>query len=94
MKIAKIMPPYKSKTRDSPTKYRPISLLLTISKLLEKIIYKRLFSFLEKNTVLYNNQYRFRKGHSCQLAITELVGEISQSREQKEAYIKCLPRLV
>ena len=48
MKIAEIIPLYKSKARDSLTNYRLISLLLTISKLLEKIIYKRLYLFLEK----------------------------------------------
>ena len=37
-----------------------------------------------KNTVLYNSQFGFRKGHSCQLAIAELVGEILKSREQKK----------
>ena len=48
MKIAEIMPLYKSKARNSLTNHRPIPLLLTISKLLEKIIYERLYSFLEK----------------------------------------------
>ena len=44
-----------------------------------------MYSFLEKkNTVLYNSQYRFRKGHSCQLAIAELLGEILKSREEKK----------
>ena len=39
MKIAEIIPLYKGKERDEVVNYRPISLLMTISKLLEKIIY-------------------------------------------------------
>ena len=53
MKIAEIMPLYKSKAKDSLTYYRPISLLLIISKLLEKIIYRRFYLFLEKKTQYY-----------------------------------------
>ena len=51
MKIAEITPLYKSKARDSLINYRPILLLLTISKLLEKIIYERLI--LKKNSQYY-----------------------------------------
>ena len=48
MKLAEVIPLYKRKEHDKVINYRPISLLITISKLLEKIIYKRLYSFLEK----------------------------------------------
>ena len=48
MKLAEVIPFYKGKEHDKVINYRPISLLITISKLLEKIIYKRLYSVLEK----------------------------------------------
>ena len=60
MKLADVVPLYKSKTREEPTNYRPISLLLTLSKLLEKIIYKRTYEFLENNHSLFTSQYGFR----------------------------------
>ena len=80
MKIAEIIPLYKGKEMDMMVNYRPISLLITLSKLLEKIMYRRLYSYLESNSILYNSQYRFRSRRSCEQAITELVGYILQSK--------------
>ena len=48
MKKADIVPLYKSKDKQECSNYRPISLLITLSKLLEKIVYKRVYQFLEK----------------------------------------------
>ena len=56
--------------------YRPISLLITLSKLLEKCVYKRLYNFLEKNQILYKKQYGFRTNHSCEQAIQDVCGHI------------------
>ena len=83
MKIAEIMPLYKSKARDSLTNYRSISLLPTTSKLLEKIIYKRLYSFLKKHSII-KKSIQVQKGTFMPITITELVGEILKSREQKK----------
>ena len=56
MKLAEVVPLYKSKERFLTSNYRPISLLITISKILEKIIYKRTYKFLDKNNQFYNSQ--------------------------------------
>ena len=77
MKIAEIIPLYKGKERDEVVNYRPISLLMTISKLLEKIIYIRVYSFLEDHNILYG----FRSKRSCNQAITELTGRLLQAKE-------------
>ena len=82
MKMADVSPLYKSKDQNECTNYRPISLLLTISKLLEKIMYKRTYNFLEHTGQLYNSQYGFRTGHSCENAVSELLAEVN-----KKAYI-------
>ena len=84
MKVAEIIPPYKGKEMDKMINYRPISLLITLSKLLEKIMYRRLYSYLECNNILYNSQYGFRSRRSCEQAITELVGYILQSKNRNE----------
>ena len=81
MKIAEIVPLHKGGDESLCNNYRPISLLITISKVLEKIIYKRTYSFLEKNNILFQSQYGFRSRHSCSDAIVELVGEIIKNRE-------------
>ena len=81
MKLAEVVPLFKAKERTYPENYRPISLLMTISKILEKIVYKQTYSFLQKYEILYKSQYGFRSSHSCENAITELVGHISKSKE-------------
>ena len=60
MKHTEIIPLYKGKEYDLVVNYRPISLLMTMSKVLEKIIYHQLNSYLELNGTLYEGQYGFR----------------------------------
>ena len=76
MKRADVTPLYKSKLENEANNYRPISLLLTISKILEKIVYKRTYSYLEKTDQIYKSQYGFRSQHSCENAVSELTSEI------------------
>ena len=82
MKLAEVIPLYKGKELDLVINYQPISLLITISKVLEKIVYKRVYNFLEKHSILYNSQYRFRNKHSCEQVMSELVGKILHAKEQ------------
>ena len=82
MKLAEVVPLFKSKDHREKSNYRPISLLLTLSKLLEKIIYKRVYTFLNSTNQLYCSQYGFRTGHSCNQAICELVGEMVKNTEK------------
>ena len=84
MKLGDIMPVYKSKDRASCTNYRPISLLPVVSKVLERIIYKRVYHYLTQHNLLYNSQYGFRSKHSTINAITEFVGKIANGFENGE----------
>ena len=61
MKLADVIPIYKGKDKDEVINYRPISLLMTLSKILEKIIYKRIYIYLDKSNILYESQYGFHK---------------------------------
>ena len=84
MKYADITPLYKSKDRHEKSNYRPISLLLTLSKILEKCMYIWTYNFLDLNGLIYQSQYGFRSNHSCELAASELKGEIVKGHENKE----------
>ena len=84
MKLSKVMPLHKSNNRDETTNYRPISLLLTISKILEKTMYTKVYQFLSKTNQLYASQYGFRKNHVCDQAVGELVSVITKGLEQKK----------
>ena len=84
MKWVEIIPLYKGKRMDLTINYRPISLLIIISKVLEKLIYKRVYSFLETNNILFSSQYGFRTKRSCEQAIMEVVGYALQAKNNKE----------
>ena len=61
--------------------YRPVSLLCSLSKVLEKIMYNRVISFLNENDVLFKYQFGFRKSHSTYLALTVLMDKLIKSLE-------------
>ena len=82
MKIAKVIPIYKSKEKNLMKNYRPISLLPSISKILEKVMYKRLYSFV--NEYLFVSQYGFRSKHSTIHAVTEFYTDVIRSFEDKK----------
>ena len=87
MKKADVIPLHKGQSHDNKNNYRPISLLLTLSKFLEKIIYKHTYNFLDNNGLLFKSQYSFRSNHSCEHAIGELVGNIAKNHENAEHMI-------
>ena len=76
MKLADVCPLFKSKEKSNTNNYRPISLLLTLSKLLEKVVYEKVYHFLNETNQIYNSQYGFRSGHNCENAIEELLGAV------------------
>ena len=84
LKIARVTPVYKANSKENFANYRPISVLPCFSKILEKLMYKRAITFLNKNNILSNNQYGFRAGHSTQQVVIELVDRISQAIERNE----------
>jgi len=69
LKIAKVIPIYTSKAHDEFKNYRPISLLTTLSKILEKVIHKRLYTFLNSTNVLNDMQFGFQKKTTAQLML-------------------------
>lgn len=77
LKKAVVIPIYKSGDRDSLNNYRPISLLPSMSKILEKIINNRLVSYLEKNNILSSAQFGFRARLSTADAVHSLTDYIS-----------------
>ena len=92
LKLAKIIPIYKSKNKELLNNYRPISLLSTVSKLLEKIVHKRLYNFINTHAAFYPSQYGFRKKHSTIHAVHEFVDKTITSIENKKTHIGYIPR--
>lgn len=84
LKIAKVTPIYKKGEETELGNYRPISVLPFFSKVLEKIMYNRLYKYLTENKMLYNKQFGFRKSHSTEHAIIELVDQILSAFDQND----------
>ena len=72
---------YKCKDKNEMSNYRPISLLPSTSKILEKLVHKRLYSFCENNKILYDNQYGFRPKHSTIDEVSKFTADIVSSLE-------------
>ena len=74
-----IIPIFKKGGPTSVNNYRPISILSPINKIFEKIIYSRLIKYIDKSNILYKYQYGFRKKHSTEHALIELIDQIRSS---------------
>ena len=84
LKIAKVIPLHKKNEKDLLDNYRPISLLLSISKVFERIVYNQLYSYLTTNGILFKSQFGFRKSHSTETAAIELTDTLLQNLDNGE----------
>ena len=84
LKISRITPIYKSGDTNEPHNYRPISILSVFSKVLERLVYNQLDSFLEKYNIMYNYQFGFRKKHSTEQAILELTDKLKSAIDNRQ----------
>ena len=85
LKIAKVISIYKSKSKDSFSNYRPISLLPSISKILEKIVHKRTYTFLSHCNIFSKTQYGFRENHSTINAATKFLIDTVSALNNRES---------
>ena len=76
LKLAHALPIFKKGSRLLVSNYRPISLLSNLNKILEKIIHKRIYSFLEKYELLYSLQFGFRAQYSTTHALIHMTETI------------------
>ena len=83
MKVAKVTPIFKSGKKELLTDCRPISALLCFSKILEKIMYNCVYNYLNDNN-LFHKQFGFRRGHSTDHALIELINSIYDSFNQNK----------
>ena len=84
MKIAKVVPVFKSGSRMEVKNYRPISLLPIFSKIFEKLMHSRIYKFLQSNKIIFKNQYGFQKNKSTEHAILDIQSKIVDAYENKE----------
>ena len=76
LKTSKVTPIYKKDSKLKCSNYRHISLLSNIDKILERIVYNRLYKFFEGNKLAYNLQFGLRQKHSTTNALIHLTEKI------------------
>ena len=78
LKVAKVNPLHKKESKINHHNYRPISLLSVISKIFEKLIYKRIYFYLDQKKLIYSKQFGFRANYSTNHAIISLTEHIRE----------------
>jgi hypothetical protein len=84
LKIARITPIYKAGDKKHVNNYRPVSILTSMSKIMEKVMYTRLINYLNKHSILHQNQYGFRQNCSTNLALMKLVDDLTKAIDDKQ----------
>ena len=84
-KIARVIPVYKNKgDKRMFVNYRPISLLPVFSKIIERLIYDKVFEFLVRYQILFESQYGFRSGRNTTHATLDFVHSIEEAIESNQ----------
>ena len=84
LKTAKVVPIFKMGRKDLCDNYRPISLLSTLSKILEKIVSIQLTNHLEINKLIYKHQYGFQKNKSTEHSLLHLSNFINTALNENK----------
>ena len=79
LKIEKVVPVFKKDSKLDYSNYSPISLLSNIEKILEKFMYKRLFTFHDNKNIIYDLQFGFRQQYSTSLALINITENIKKA---------------
>ena len=90
MKLARVTPIHKDGSKTNIENYRPISLLNSFSKIYEKLMHSRLSEYLESHNSLYENQYGFRSGRSCEHALLNAQNILLESLSKRQVSLLLL----
>ena len=87
LKVANVVPIFKSGDEMLFSNYRPVSVLPVFSKVLERLMYNRLITYINQNHLLYNLQFGFQKGKSTHMALITLFDKISEALDDGDFVI-------
>ena len=87
-KVSRVIPVFKNKGESFLfTNYRPISLIPIFSKILEKLIYNKIFQFLVRQETFYKSQYGFMKGRNTTHATLDFLQTVETAFKNNEVAI-------
>ena len=87
LKLANVSPIFKTGDHRSLGNYRPISILSVFSKIFEKLMHCRVYSFLTEHNILYTKQFGFRSGFSTEMALMCVTDFIIRALDRKNHVI-------
>ena len=87
MKVPTVTPIFNKGEKSSISNYIPIFVLPCFPKILEPIMYNRLYNYFTENSFLLNKQFGFRAGHSAEHALLELIDQIYDSFNDKNYFL-------
>ena len=74
-KIAKVFPLHKTEERDNANNYRPISVLSSLARLFERLVYNQMYAYLSKHRLINTRQSGFRSLHSTMTALLDMTNQ-------------------
>ena len=83
-KFAIVTPLFKKGDESDINNYRGISVLPFLAKLFEKIIAQQITAYFQDNNYFFSGQHGFRKSHSCETALHELLSDLNVARDQRK----------
>ena len=83
LKFSEVKPIFKKGNKTGFSNHRPISLLPSLSKIIAKIIYKRLYCYLNDNNILVKDQFGFKENSTTDTATYALLNNVLSSLDNK-----------
>ena len=82
LEVSQVSPVYKGGDATDPSNYQPIATLSPFGKVLERLVYNQLYSFIDKRQIMYKYQFGFRKGYSTEQAILEITDNLKLATDK------------
>ena len=89
-KRAKIFPIHKKDSVDSLSHYRPISLLPSVSKVIEKVVANRVYFHLNSWNLFYPLQFGFRPGRSCENLLLKFMDQVNRAKRSNQYFLSIM----
>ena len=81
-KVGCVTPLFKEGNPDDPSNYRPISLLPSLGKIMERVVHTQLYAYITSHHILSSSQSGFRRGHSMQTCLIDFLDNIYQKVDE------------
>ena len=93
LKVANVVPIYKSNDEMIFSTYRPVSVIPVLSKLLERLMYNRLIHYINENRLLHKLQFGFQKCKPTEMALIVLMDHLSGALDKGNMSLVCFELL-